>query len=265
MRKTHYGQRILDDRSLVAEKGMIYDDRLGEEYRDAWRKKSREKSFQTSLMEITCDDIDVSNVKIIFDWVRSDEKDKAKRWKMISDTFHYVPHSGSSIKPYGRFLRYFIKAGGRYVGIIAVSGSFLSLGERDIWIGWNKEQRMKNNRKICQNLVFCLLPSIRVPNLASKILSKFTGRLRLDWKEQYGDSLVLMDTLVDPELYDGTCYRAAGWEYVGDTKGFGVKSLRKDIKGQGPGNMGRVLFKHGIPKKIFVKPLHRYWRKELMR
>jgi len=253
----------LDNREEVAEKGTIFDDKLGEEYREAWFKKSREKSKQKIFGNVTQDDIDVTTVKIVFDRVRQGETLKAKRWKIIADLFHYVPHPKSSIKPYGRFLRYFIKAGGRCVGIIAVSGSFLSLGTRDEWIGWNKEQRMKNNKKICHNLVYCILPSVSVPNMSSKILSKFSKRIRKDWKEQYGDSLVLMDTLVDPELYDGTSYLAAGWNFVGMTKGYGAKSIRKDVKGHGAENMGKVLFKHGIPKRIFVKPLHRYWRKEL--
>jgi len=262
-RTTHFGQRILDHREEVAEKGTIFDDKLGEEYREAWFKKSRDKSKQKIFGNISQDDIDLSSVEIIFHRVRQGDINNARRWKIFADSYHYVPHSKSSIKPYGRFLRYFIKVNGRCVGIIAVSGSILSLGMRDEWIGWNKEQRMRNNKKICHNLVYCILPSVKVPNLSSKILSKFTQRVRKDWKEQYGDSLVLMDTLVDPELYAGTSYLAAGWNFVGMTRGFGAKSVRKDVKGYGAENMGRVLFKHGIPKRIFVKPLHRYWRKEL--
>jgi hypothetical protein len=258
-RRTHYGEKYLDDRrEELKEKGTIFDDKLGEEYHKVWKDKTetvRNQQTLDTIQELTVHDVTFERV--------DSKSPEAKKWKYIADNFHYVPHSPSSVKPYGRFLRYFIKVNGEVVGIIAVAGSFLSLEARDRYIGWNKTQRMRNNKKICQNLVYCILPTYKVPNMSSQILAQFAKIVRKDWKEHYGDNLVLMDTLVDPALYKGTSYKAAGWAHVGMTKGFGGKSVRMDKKGYGPRNMGRVLFRHDIPKMIFVKPLHRYWRKEL--
>jgi len=258
--QTNYGQKYLDNRSEIKSKGTITDHMLGEEYRQVWNAQSKFKDKQKTLTDITT----IGNRKISFERVESGTA-AAEKWKFIADHFHYVPHSPHSIKPYGRFLRYFIKLEAEVIGIIAVTGSFLSLGDRDRYIGWNEEQRLKNNKKMAHNIVYCILPNVNIPNLSSQILSKFVKVVRHDWKVQYGDTLVAMDTLVDPNLYRGISYIAAGWVYVGMTKGFGSREIRKDIKGYGAANIGRILFKHNIPKMILIKPLHRYWRKELCR
>lgn len=255
--RTQFTQRCWDLREVLKERGTTFDQRLGKDYKVIWKNNLKRTKMQKSITDVA----QPVNRLVSFEMVVNDKK--AKEWKFICDTFHYIPHSSNSVKAYGRFLRYFVKLNKEVVGIIAISGSFLSIEARDKFIGWNKEQRMRNNRKICQNLVYCILPSVNIPNLSSMILSRFVKVARRDWKKHYGDNLVLMDTLVTPELYKGTSYTASGWTYVGMTKGYGARSMRKDVKGYGPGNIGRVLFKHDICKMIFVKPLHRYWRREL--
>lgn len=256
--RTKFTERCLAEREKVKVGGTTFDSEIGVEYKEMWDANLKRSKTQMSIIEL--DEPDKRN--ITFERVTEDKR--AKQWKFICDSFHYVPHSGSSIKAYGRFLRYFIKLNGKEVGIIAISGSFLSIEARDKYIGWDKAQRMRNNRKICQNLIYCILPSVNIKNLSSMILSRFVGVARKDWKEHYDDNLVLMDTLVTPDLYKGTSYIAAGWTNVGMTKGYGSRSMRKDVKGYGADNIGRVLFKHDIKKMVFVKPLHRYWRRELL-
>jgi hypothetical protein len=52
----------------------------------------------------------------------------------------------------------------------------------------------------------------------------------------------LLETLVDAQRFQGTCYRAANWIALGDT--------------QGRGRMDRAHARHGAaPKQIFVHPL----------
>jgi len=38
-----------------------------------------------------------------------------------------------------------------------------------------------------------------------------------DWQHSYGYSPVLMETLVDPKRFKGTCYKAANWILMGKT------------------------------------------------
>ena len=42
-----------------------------------------------------------------------------------------------------------------------------------------------------------------------------------DWEEAYGARPVLLETFVEQGRYEGTCYRAANWVEVGQTKGRG--------------------------------------------
>src|SRR5204862_322048 len=70
-----------------------------------------------------------------------------------------------------------------------------------------------------------------------------------DWQARYGLEPVLMETLVDPARYRGTCYRAANWMETGMT--------------QGRGRMDRSHRSAGVPKQIFLFPLHRHWRQRL--
>jgi hypothetical protein len=64
-----------------------------------------------------------------------------------------------------------------------------------------------------------------------------------DWQQQWGNRPVLLETFVDPQYYDGTCYRAANFKYLGMTGGTGL--VRK----------GKTYTMD--PKKIFVIRLRR--------
>jgi Domain of unknown function (DUF4338) len=80
-----------------------------------------------------------------------------------------------------------------------------------------------------------------VKNLASHTLGQAARRLGDDWQQRWGYRPVLMETFVDPELYDGTCYLAANWLYLGMTTGHGRVRRGKSYA--------------TTPKKILVKPL----------
>jgi hypothetical protein len=90
---------------------------------------------------------------------------------------------------------------------------------------------------------------VRVPNLASHILSRVARQMPLDWHTAYRAQPVLLETLVDATRYHGGCYRAANWEEVGRT--------------QGRGRMDRSGKAQGVRKHIFLFPLHRHWRARL--
>jgi hypothetical protein len=69
------------------------------------------------------------------------------------------------------------------------------------------------------NTRFLILPWIRIPHLASFILGASLRRLRQDWMEKYGHELCLVETFVDRSRFAGTCYRAANWYCIGQSKG----------------------------------------------
>lgn len=66
---------------------------------------------------------------------------------------------------------------------------------------------------------FLILPSVKVANLASHVLSLALSRLSVDWQQRYNYRPVLVETFVDPDRFKGTCYKAANWNYIGDSAG----------------------------------------------
>ena len=68
------------------------------------------------------------------------------------------------------------------------------------------------------------MPWVRVPHLASHLLGYFSRNLSKDWEDAYAHPIYFLETFVDPELYKGTCYRAANWISLGMTAGRGIKN-----------------------------------------
>ena len=81
------------------------------------------------------------------------------------------------------------------------------------------------------------------------ILSKVSKILARDWYDQYRYRPVLLETFVEKPRFEGTCYRAANWQFLGQTKGRGKL---------GPAG------KQSVPiKDLLVYPLDRRFRELL--
>ena len=57
------------------------------------------------------------------------------------------------------------------------------------------------------------------------ILAMAARRLPSDWDAIYGYRPVLLETFVEKPRFEGTCYKAANWRYLGQTKGRGKLGL----------------------------------------
>lgn len=90
---------------------------------------------------------------------------------------------------------------------------------RDSFIGWDHPTRRQNLHFLTSNTRFLILPWVRIPHLASCLLSASLRRLRRDWQNKYGHDLLLVETFVDRSRFAGTCYQAANWIKVGQSKG----------------------------------------------
>jgi hypothetical protein len=91
--------------------------------------------------------------------------------------------------------------------------------DRDEYIGWNAATRGPGLHLIANNSRFLILPWVRVPSLASHLLSRIARRLSRDWQRKYGHPIYLLETFVQRDRFAGSCYRAANWRRVGQTKG----------------------------------------------
>lgn len=184
---------------------------------------------------------DVSPIEL--ETVRS--RDKIRLWNEYIERYHVLGYK----RPFGAHQRYFIWSGNeprQRLGCLLFSASSWALAERDKWIGWNKEARSQRLHLIVNNSRFLIFPWVKVKNLASKALSLAARQVPVDWGERYGFEPVMLETFVDVDLYQGICYQAANWVYLGQTTGRG----RMDRYHQHPSS----------PKRIYVYPLRRDFR-----
>ncbi|MBC7857742.1 MAG: DUF4338 domain-containing protein [Burkholderiaceae bacterium] len=130
---------------------------------------------------------------------------------------HYLGYT----QPVGEHLKYMVFANGRPVACMAWSSAPRHLGERDRFIGWSPKARLKNIHLLAYNTRFLILPWVVVPHLASHLLGRIARRLSADWQRLYGHPIHYLETFVDPQLFRGTCYRAANWILLGLTTGRG--------------------------------------------
>jgi hypothetical protein len=170
--------------------------------------------------------------------VGSADSRASREWNQMMSRHHYLgagPLCGAQI----RYLVHSASYG--YVGGLAFSSAAWRLESRDNWIGWSEATRLQNLNRVVANSRFLILPCVESPDLASHVLGLAMKKLRQDWRERYGEDPVLVETFVEKQRYRGTCYRAANWIEVGETKGRG----RQDEDNQ-----------HAVPvKKVFVYPL----------
>jgi len=121
----------------------------------------------------------------------------------------------------GRQLRYLIKSEHGFLGAISFSSPALFLEDRDKWIGWQGESLTENRDYLINMSRFLIRNSIKCKNLASHILGKCVKQMPDDFEARYGYRPLLIETFVDTQYYEGTCYKAANWKLIGQTKGRG--------------------------------------------
>jgi hypothetical protein len=158
----------------------------------------------------------------IIDLVRLDvellaNKDESLLWNAYIERHHYLGHQ---LLP-GAQLRYFVRAAGHIVAALGFGASAWKTKPRDLSIGWSSEQRRRHLHLVVNNARFLILPWINCRNLASRILALVSRRLAQDWYARYAYRPVLLETFVEKPRFAGTCYKAANWQYLGDTQGRG--------------------------------------------
>jgi hypothetical protein len=163
----------------------------------------------------------------------------------LMEHHHYLNYE----QPVGEHLKYLVWAVDRPIACLAWSSAPRHIGSRDRYIGWSREARRRNIGLIAYNTRFLILPWVRVPHLASHLLSRMAARVSADWEQMYGHPIYFLETFVDPERFRGTCYRAANWVWLGRTTGRG--------KNDHTNRVNRPI------KDVLGYPLHRRFRQLL--
>ena len=164
---------------------------------------------------------------------------------------HLVAHHYLGFgKTVGENLQYLVRdQQGRDLACLLFGSAAWKVETRDQWIGWNDLQRQRHLITITNNTRFLVLPWVRVPHLASHILSKVLHRLSSDWEEKYGHPVHLVETFVERDRFRGTCYRAANWIPVGKTTGRSRQDRDQTLS---------------VPvKDVYLYPLHQRYREAL--
>ncbi len=150
-----------------------------------------------------------------FHQVRGSEHERL--FSALLAAHHYLGYT----RPVGEHLKYLVYAQGRPMACFAWSSAPRHLGPRDRFIGWSAQARRHNIGLIAYNSRFLVLPWIEVAHLASHLLGRMAQRLSRDWEEVYAHPVYYLESFVDPQRFQGTCYRAANWQFLGRTTGRG--------------------------------------------
>jgi hypothetical protein len=173
-------------------------------------------------------------------------KEALMEFKSYMVQYHYLGYD----RNIGENIKYYVRdKHGRILACLAYGSAAWKCGGRDRYIGWDSESRKQSLRYITNNTRFLILPWVRVPHLASHILSLASRKISDDWVSKYGHPLYILETFVESGRFQGTCYKAANWIHAGKTTGRGRDS--KSAKAVLP------------IKDIFVYPLDKRFRELL--
>lgn len=166
-------------------------------------------------------------------------------WNGLVERYHYLGYTPLA----GAQMRYLIRWEGGVLGALGFGAAAWKVAARDRWIGWDEALRQAHLPRVVNNARFLILPWVEVRNLASRILALASRRVADDFEARYGVRPVLLETFVEQPRYRGTCYRAANWIHVGETRGRGKCDRRH---------------RAALPAKaIYLYPLQREFRAAL--
>jgi hypothetical protein len=169
--------------------------------------------------------------------VLTSPKDTARCDELIVED-HYL-HDATLV---GEQLRYVATYKGRWLALATWSAAAFHIKDRDEFIGWNFEQCRRRRPLLANNSRLLVLPECHSPNLISRFMKLMLGRLSQDWLGRWGHPLALVESFVDPQLYQGTAYKVSGWSHLGKTAGW-----KRDA--------ADFYIKHDAPKQIWVREL----------
>jgi hypothetical protein len=152
---------------------------------------------------------------------------------------HHCLHDATLV---GEQLRYVATYKGQWLGLATWSAAAFHIKDRDQFIGWNHEQCRRRRALLANNSRLLVLPECHSPNLISRFMKLMLGRLSQDWLERWGHPIALVESFVDPQLYQGTAYKVSGWSHLGKTAGW-----KRDA--------ADFYVKHDAPKQIWLREL----------
>lgn len=170
-----------------------------------------------------------------------------KLFSCLMDKYHYLGYKTTV----GENMKYLVlDSSDRPLACMLFGSAAWKTAPRDAFIGWSRQTRQKNVNLITNNTRFLVLPWVRVPHLASHVLSLISKRIVCDWIKKYNHPVFGLETFVDSTRFKGTCYKAANWICLGKTQGRTRSDRFHDIQ---------------VPvKDVYFYPLARDFRQALL-
>ncbi len=178
-------------------------------------------------------------------FVRPVLKAEEVQFKSLMNAHHYL----GFCPKIGETIWYIATLENQWIALISFSVSALKVKVRDDWIGWSQRNQFGRLKLVINNNRFLILPGYHIRNTASRVLSLCLKRLKNDWLNRFGHEVLLVETFVDPNRFQGTIYKASNWIYIGNSKGF------KRVK--------NIYHPKSYPKMVFLKELRKDARKIL--
>jgi hypothetical protein len=172
---------------------------------------------------------------------RVNTRREAEVWNETVAEHHYL----GLATPVGRTVRYLLYGDEELVGAISFSDCAWKVNVREQALRISGLKDSIDRDCIVANNRFVILPWVAVPNLASRLLALSVRALRVDWEQKYRIVPLLAETFVDPKHFLGTCYRAAGWIHVGDTRGFAKSGSSHEFRSR-----PKMMFLRGLTAEI---------------
>ena len=170
-------------------------------------------AHRTEPIEGACKDLTPLQITCV---VNGSEQDRL--FRCLLSGYHYLGFANTA----GENMKYLVHSrDGRPVACLVFGAAAWKCGARDAWIGWSAPVRERNLHAVANNSRFLILPWVKVPHLASHLLSRIARRIQADWLAKYAHPLYCLETFVDRSRYRGVCYRAANWHRVGQSAGRG--------------------------------------------
>jgi len=176
--------------------------------------------------------------------VSPQEDELFRTWNELIETEHPLHDS----RMVGRQLRYLIGSEHGWLGAVGFGSCALRLADRDGWIGWDEPKRREFQDRVLDMRRFLIRPSVRCENLASRVLSMVAERVGADFERRYGFEPWVLESFVNTEAYEGTCYQAANWVCIG-------QSIGRGRNGPVEPTVAR--------KDVYVYELNRRWRQDM--
>ena len=137
-------------------------------------------------------------------------------FKALLHQHHYLSHRGTV----GENLQYLVcDCHDRPLACVLFGAAAWQCADRDRYVGWDAATCSKGLHLLTNNTRFLIPCWVRVPHLASHILSRIAQGLSGHWQVKYGHPIYLLETFVQRDAFVGTSYQAANWVRVGQTRG----------------------------------------------